>query len=392
MSRAGSLGDLLNSDDVKRLEAVDKAQGDNFIQLINLLGLDRRIDLKHRDFSGVDFSDCDLRGCDFSGSDLRGTTGRNVIWDETTILTSADLDRSVFAREPKRPDIAYRLPELGREYARIRRAYWTDQAMWAMDSLKENIKNPVERQALAMALYFDATDGFVRNTILQFVIFGGDKEARLEFLNKIMTDPAISAEALASALQTFGRILRQDEQVAVTLLEVAEDAATLPAVAKEAVRAALQNRFILRHNRRVYGLVHESRDPELENLYIRAFASAIGVDHATAVSEGRPLGGVTFGETVTLERVRDIALNIWRTKQAVENGPRQEWRPIYRGIKEREDFAPTTMRLLNELVENGLRLKLDFTERQAPPAQPAKKIEIDPNDLPRSARFDIRLV
>jgi len=392
MTRGGALADILTADDIVRLEAVEEAEDDNFIQLIEMMGLDRGIDLRHRDFSGVDFSECDLRGCDFTGSDLRGTTGRNVIWDETTILTSADLDSSMFVSEPKRLDIMQRLPDLGQEYTRIKRAHWTDQAMWAMDSLKVGIKNPIERQALAMALYFDATDGFVRNTILQYVIFNTDKEARLEFLNTIMTDREAPTEAVAGALQTFGRILRQDEQIAIALLGIAEDANTSRTIAREAVRAALGNRFILKHNRRVYRLVQDSTDPELENLYIRAFAAAIGVDHAIAVSEGRPQGGVTFGETVTMQRVREIALNIWRTRQSVEAAPRKEWRPIFRDINERSDFEPHVMKLLNELVEKGLRLRLDFTETTVPKPSQQMKPKEDYSYLPRSTRFDIRLV
>ncbi|CAM5763595.1 pentapeptide repeat-containing protein [Bosea minatitlanensis] len=364
MNRGGPLSDLLTADDLDRLEAVEEVDDDNFIRLIERLGLDRRVDLRYRDFSGVDFSDCDLRGCDFTGADLRGATGRNVEWDDTTILTAADLDRSMFVVEPKRPDIVQRLPELGKEYARIKRAYWTDQAMWVMDSLKEGIKNPIERQALAMSLYFDATDGFVRNTILQFVIHGSGREARLEFLNKIMTNRQIPPGTIASALQTFGRVLRQDDQIAVALLGIAEDPGTPPAIVKEAVRAALRNRYILKHNRRVYRLVRAGQDTELENLYIRAFAAAIGVDHATAVSEGRAQGGVSFGEKVTMERVREIALNVWRTKQSVEAGPRHEWRPIFRDIGSRLEFEPYVMRLLSELVEKGLKLNLDFAQAE----------------------------
>ncbi|MBS7740298.1 MULTISPECIES: pentapeptide repeat-containing protein [unclassified Chelatococcus] len=359
------LSELLTAEDISRMEAVDVADTDNFIQLIEILNLDRGVDLRHRDFSGVDFSDCDLRGCDFTGSDLRGSSGRNVVWDETTILTSAEVDRSMFANEPLRLDIAQRLPELGKEYARIKKAYWIDQAMWAMDSLKQGIKNPVERQALAMSLYFDASDGFVRNTILQYVIFGTAKEARLEFFHAMMADRTISTDALANALHTFGRILRNDEQIVLPLLGIAEDANTAPALAKAAVRAALRNRFVLRHNRRAYRLVLESRDPELENLYIRAFAGAVGVDHATAVSEGRRQGGVIFSETIGLTRVREIASNIWRARQAAEADPMRSERLIFKGFKNRDEFEPRVLQLLNELIEKGLRLNLCVTEVKA---------------------------
>lgn len=363
MNRGGPFGDLLTNDDIKRLEAVEKAQGDNFIQLIELLGLDRKADLKHGDFSGVDFSDCDLRGCDFTGSDLRGTTGRNVAWDETTILASAELDRSVFGPQPqRRENLTQRLPELGIEYARIKRAYWSDQAMWAMDSLNRGIKNHVERQALAMALYFDATDQVVRNTILQYVMFSTGPEARLEFLHKILTDLGTPTDAIANALRTFGRLLHQDEPAALLVLGIAEDPSTPRIVGIEATRAVLGSRFALKHNRRLYRLVRDYGDATLDNLYIRAFAGAVGVDHLTAVSEGRPRGGVIFGETIDVGRVKEIALNIWRARQSQEaNSPRASWKPIFRDIKNRDEFGPRVVELLSELVEKGLRLNLDFT-------------------------------
>ena len=60
------------------------------------------------------------------------------------------------------------------------------------------------------------------------------------------------------------------------------------------------------------------------------------------------------------ERVREIALNVWRTKQSVEAGPRREWRPIFRDIGSRLEFEPYVMQLLSELVEKGLKLNLDF--------------------------------
>lgn len=363
MNRGGPLSDLLGDDDIKRMEAVERLQGDNFIRLIDLLGLDRKVDLRHRDFSGVDFSDCDLRGCDFTGSDLRGTTGRNAIWDDTTILASADLDRSMFGPQPaKRENLTVRLPELGVEYNRIKRAYWSDQAIWAMDSLKGGIKNPIERQALAIALYFDATDQVVRNTILQYVLFSTGKEARLEFLNKIMTDVGTSADAIAGALQIFGRALRNDEEVVPVLLGIAEDPASSYGAVREAVQAALGNRYVLKHNGRAYRLVREIGDVGLENLYIRAFAGAVGVDHLTAVSEGRPRGGVNFKETIDAERIKGIALNIWRAKQTQEaTVPKISWKPILGDIRGRDDIGPRVVQLLNELIQKGLPLNLDLT-------------------------------
>lgn len=361
MNRGGLLGDILSADDVARMQAASEAKDDNFVRLMDTLGMDRRKDFRFVDLSGVDFTNCDLRGFDFSGSDLRGTSGRNVTWDETTIFTGADVDRSLFSYDLARQEIVARLPELGLEYAKIRRAYWTDQSIWVMDTLKGGVKNAAERQALAMALYFDATDAVVRNTILQYLIMGTwAREARLDFLMRIMTDRATSVDAVVAALRLFGKTLRDDEQVATLLVSVAEDERTDRAVKREAVSAALENRFILRHHQQVLRLIRDMGDTDLENRYIRAFARSLGVDYLTVVSEGKPQGGLTFGDVVDLERVRLITNSIWRARQsqiAHKNSPE---RYFFADLRQREDFLPRVVHLLKDLKDRGLQLKLDL--------------------------------
>lgn len=361
MNRGGLLGDVLTADDLACMQAVSEAKDDNFVRLIDTLGMDRRKDLRFVDLSGVDFTNCDLRGFDFTGSDLRGTSGRNVTWDETTIFTGADVDRSVFSYDLARQEIVTRLPELGREYARIRRAYWTDQSIWVMDTLKSGIKNAAERQALAMELYFDATDDVVRNTILQYLIMGTTaREARLDFLMRIMTDRETSIAAVMSALRLFGKTLRDDDQVATLLVAVAEDERTDPAVKQEAIRAALENRFILKHHRQVLRQIRDMGETDLENRYIRAFARSLGQDYLTVVSEGRPQGGLTFRDVIDLERVRGIAYSIWRARQsqvAHRNAPEKFF---FADLRHREDFLPRIVHLLKDMKDRGLQLKLDL--------------------------------
>ena len=50
---------------------VDQASTDDFVQLIQIAGLDPKKHLRFADWSGVDFSGCDLRGFDFTGARLR---------------------------------------------------------------------------------------------------------------------------------------------------------------------------------------------------------------------------------------------------------------------------------------------------------------------------------
>lgn len=375
MLRGGLLEDVLTQEDRGKAQAVVAASDENFMNLAETVGLDRRRDLRHIDLSYVDFSDCDLRGCDFTGSDLRGTTGSNVVWDATTIFTDADVERSLFAYELSKREIIARLPELGREYAKIRRAYWSDQTLWVMDSLLDGVKNQAERQALAMALYFDAKDAIVRSTILQYLVFGSaGRESRIEFLIRLITDRSAPKDAVISAIRLFGQLLRDDLDVIGMLLDLAEGGWPDMQIRREAMLAALRNRYMLTHNRRILRLIRTLDDPGLENVYIRAFARAFGLDHYTAVSEGRPYGGLDFRQVIDLERLREIALNTWRARQSELTSELIVRGSIFPTIKHRADFLPHIIRLLKELVENGVDLKLDLTGA-------AEFEEVDENEM-----------
>lgn len=84
------------SDDKALMKALMDAETENFVELGALVGLDPAKDYRFADLRGVDFSDCDLRGFDFTGADLTNSTGTETTWDETTILTDADIEGSIF--------------------------------------------------------------------------------------------------------------------------------------------------------------------------------------------------------------------------------------------------------------------------------------------------------
>lgn len=87
--------------DMALMKAVITADTDNFVELVHLAGLNPTRELTCANLSMMDFSNCDLRGFNFTNSDLTDTTGENVIWDETTILTGATLTGSLFeGRQP----------------------------------------------------------------------------------------------------------------------------------------------------------------------------------------------------------------------------------------------------------------------------------------------------
>lgn len=55
-----------------RIEEVLEADTDNFVELLELSGLDPAQDIRFMDLRDVDFSGCDLSGIDFTGAQLKG--------------------------------------------------------------------------------------------------------------------------------------------------------------------------------------------------------------------------------------------------------------------------------------------------------------------------------
>lgn len=86
----------LSKADKELLVAIITMDTDNFGELVKTAGLDPARDFRHADLRDSDFTETDLRGFDFTGSDLRGSTGNGAVWDETTILTDANISGSIF--------------------------------------------------------------------------------------------------------------------------------------------------------------------------------------------------------------------------------------------------------------------------------------------------------
>lgn len=90
----------ISSEVEAQLLAILEADTSNFVELGRIAGLDPSKDYRFANLERSDFSDCDIRSFDFTGADLTNSTGTNVVWDETTILTDADITGSIFEVKP----------------------------------------------------------------------------------------------------------------------------------------------------------------------------------------------------------------------------------------------------------------------------------------------------
>lgn len=87
------LEDFLTMEEQRAIEEVLASDTPRFDLLVQLEGLDPRIDFTYSDLRMVNLCGADLRGFDFTGSDLtRAVRNKETLIDETTILTKARIE------------------------------------------------------------------------------------------------------------------------------------------------------------------------------------------------------------------------------------------------------------------------------------------------------------
>lgn len=69
---------MIDEADRQTISRLLEADGDSFVELARIAGLDPASSFRGADLRNVDFSGCDLAGYDFSGSDLRGASFLNA--------------------------------------------------------------------------------------------------------------------------------------------------------------------------------------------------------------------------------------------------------------------------------------------------------------------------
>ncbi|WP_137934919.1 pentapeptide repeat-containing protein [Mesorhizobium comanense] len=67
------------------LKKIDAANTENFVKLVEISGLDPKLDFRFANFEGMDFSGCSLKGFDFTGSDFTRARLGNANFDGAII-------------------------------------------------------------------------------------------------------------------------------------------------------------------------------------------------------------------------------------------------------------------------------------------------------------------
>lgn len=121
--------------------AIADSEGD-FLQLVELLRLDKANDFVFSNLRGVDFTGSDLRGFDFSGADLRDSFGADVLFDHTTILTNADVHGSCFATYKRERDLFSAVPNAERMYEALKSGDTYEVSEWIHSRFSGNDGRP----------------------------------------------------------------------------------------------------------------------------------------------------------------------------------------------------------------------------------------------------------
>lgn len=152
----------LTDEEQQRLKAMLDHESDDFLELVQVVGLDPKSDFRFANLSNVNFGAADLRGFDFTGADLTGATG-DPQWDGSTILTDADLNGSVFDNEqPPGPVFETVLPDS------FVKQHWPDLIMW-MDRLQANPERYREDAEKLLFVFLRSDDTLVRRTALRYL-------------------------------------------------------------------------------------------------------------------------------------------------------------------------------------------------------------------------------
>ncbi|CUX45895.1 conserved hypothetical protein [Agrobacterium deltaense Zutra 3/1] len=296
----------LSLEEQERLRTLIETQSNDFIELINAGGFDPLSDFRFIDLSKVDFGSADLRGFDFTGTDLRGCIGR-PIWDETTILTDADVEGSVF--DERGVSHGASLPES------FVKQHWPDLIMW-MDRFKFGPERYREDAEKLLFVFMRSEDSLVRRTALRYLADYLEPDVIMDLIRELVFERG-EKNLVVPAFDLLGDYYEQKPEAVrkfvVSLLnsiwaaEAAEFLIKRSKSNKKAQRSLVE--FMSRHPA-----------PATRRRFIGSLASEMGV--ATAFVVRDPLTGdvFDFGASISSNTIDLITRAIRRIRRDEAEG------------------------------------------------------------------------
>lgn len=209
------LGFKIDDKAIQLSRKVSEVETDNFVRLADVAELDKRRDFRFSNLENVNFSNCDLAGFDFTGANLKGAFGRNVNWDNSTILKDARLENSMFSLDFRLKQEVYSNNESMKLFKKVNSSYWPDKLIWIYSSRK----NLSGRRSLLEALFQHSDDNYEKGEILEHISQSYVRDSKkLEFLVSSFANCRANSHITKKIISILAREFFDEENVRLMLL------------------------------------------------------------------------------------------------------------------------------------------------------------------------------
>ncbi len=194
----------------------------NFNSVTSELGLDPETDFQHSNLSGVDFSGSDLRWHNFFGADLTGAFGVDVLFDSTTLLVNADLERSLFSKWVREAKVFQSNNSAERLYRLMKGADYEEITKWLSGRFLNGEDNHrrlkylslFESKILSQKLITDDIDLSKRTSLMYYLKdLSSSENDYVELVLDITARHSENEELVKALINSEGVLQRNDEVI-----------------------------------------------------------------------------------------------------------------------------------------------------------------------------------
>jgi hypothetical protein len=321
-----TINDIVSKDVLEKAYSFLNYESTRFNDQVEFLELDPLKDFRFADLSGFDFSNADLRGFDFTGADLRDTTGVNVQWNETTLLSEADTTNSLFAYQRERDEFLRDNPEAAETVRKLTKEYWTKAILGVQKVLEQGKSNPQPAIKIAKAVFDQTSDTVVKSNILYFMrLLSDTPEDHKNFIFNIFATHSHETSILISAVRALVSLYRNDLAVQKLLLRCLEHSDET--IRSEALKGLLSSKHIKQIFDKVLQHVIDLNQSYLRRKLLGQIAKIAGSRYVQATTDHMIKNSIDFVEPITERRVYEIAkqsLVKEKFERISETGPRKE--------------------------------------------------------------------
>lgn len=340
----------------------------NFGDLVREAGLSKETDFVEADLVGVDFTGSDLRGFDFTGADLRNSFGVDFKFDETTILSRAFVDGSVFALEKEKRDFFDLHRDQADLFLRLQKEHWSHGAIWVSENLKRSSKNFDASAKIAKFLFSHVEDQTYKNQILYFLrnTFDSKIEYR-DFLISQAANPNESYRTIRGVIDILSRSFSNDETVRKMLLLYLQH--ENPEIRRICVRPVMGKEFFKRNRDLILPIVRSETDASTRSLFTSSFAAIDGKVASVLLFRSDTKSFHDYAEPIDNRIFEVLVRGVIRARnaaRAAQNIGRNS-SGVYTGAVSIRDLVHGFYQLdekLNHVSDLGLPLKRAYSVKQ----------------------------